>query len=101
MGGWWRWTRGDGLLLAVVAATFALCVFAVPWQRVDAAGHRVRFAGYAPLYRPPEVPVRARDRMGYFATPPVPNDRVDLSRLGWQLAGCALVGGAVHRWARK
>ncbi len=101
VGGWLRWARGDGLLLAVLAATFALCVFEVPWQLVDAAGHPVRFAGYAPLYRPPEVPPRAPATQGYALSPPLPNYRVDPLRFALELAGCALVGGAVQRWARK
>jgi hypothetical protein len=97
-----RWPPPRELaLVAVVLATFASCVLVTPWQRVSADGHRASFAGYAPLYRPPAVPLRDPERQGYSVVRPLENFRIDRSRLALQLAVCGLVAAGVAAIFRK
>ncbi len=90
------WYSHRELALVVVAlATFATCVLATPWEKLSADGRRVEFAGYAPIFRPPEVPKRYVPLRGYSVIPPLDNYRIARSRLVVQLALWSVVGAGV------
>lgn len=94
----WR-SRREAALTAVVAATFALLVFVAPWERVEADGSGATFVGWAPVYEPPEVPVRPQDRQGWGIIAPLPNVRLDRSRLAIELLACGVVAAVVFRFS--